>query len=150
MNIRDKSRVELVQQFLEASGHMYRSVLPVKTKFFTELELNRSQFEMMMLIYRQGNPTIKEIANALTITSSAATQLVEGLVQKKLLERVESRSDRRVVNVMLSKDGEMKCKTFKKLVFTQLTKKLADISNQDLVTMKRIADKISAAFIEKA
>jgi DNA-binding MarR family transcriptional regulator len=127
---------------------MYRSILPVKTKFFTDLDLNRSQFEVMMFILRSENPTIKDIAKAFTITSSAATQLVEGLVHKGLVERRESEEDRRIVNVFLSKEGEAKCKTFKKLVFMQMTKKLTTLSDQELLAMKKIADKVTAALGE--
>ena len=148
MNKQNISRVELIQQFLEASGHMYRSILPVKTKFFTDLDLNRSQFEVMMFILRSENPTIKDIAKAFTITSSAATQLVEGLVHKGLVERRESEEDRRIVKVSLSKEGEAKCKSFKKLVFMQMTKKLTTLSDQELLAMKKIADKVTAALGE--
>ena len=145
MNKQTTSRVELTRQFLEASGHMYRSILPVKTKFYTDLNLNRSQFEVMMFILRTGNPTIKDIAKSFSTTSSAATQLIEGLVHKGLVERKESQQDRRIVNVSLNKEGEAKCKTFKKLVFAQMTKKLITLTDQELITMKKIADKVTSA-----
>jgi DNA-binding MarR family transcriptional regulator len=143
------SRTELIQQFLEASGHIYRLMLPVKTQFMTDLALNRSQFEVMMYIMRSNNPTIKDIARSFNITSSAATQLVAGLVHKKLVERKESSLDRRIVNVILSKEGEGKCKMLKKLVFAEMTEKLASLSDHELLVMKNIADKISTAWEEK-
>jgi len=136
-------RDEIIQQFLESTGRMYRSMLPVKNQYLSELGLNRSQFEVMMYLNHSSKVTIKDVSHAFSMTSSAATQIIETLVLLGFVNRIESKEDRRVTNVSLNKKGETKCHAFKKHIFTYMTKKLTDISDQELQDITLIAQKIT-------
>ncbi len=137
-------RNQLVQDFLESTGLMYRCMLPVKNRIINDLGLNRSQLEVMMFILRNENPTIKDISHALNITSSAATQLVEGLSELDYVSRKDSVIDRRLVNVHLTKKGRSKCLTFKKFLFEIMTKKLVHIHDKELQLVSDIARRITS------
>jgi DNA-binding MarR family transcriptional regulator len=62
-----------------------------------------SQWGVLMLIKKSGESTVKDVAEALGITSSAATQLVDGLVSSGYLMRETYAEDRRSVKLTLSK-----------------------------------------------
>lgn len=56
-----------------------------------------------MFIEERGESTVKDVAKALGITSSAATQLVDGLVSSGYVNRKTDEEDRRAVALTLSK-----------------------------------------------
>src|ERR1035437_1598596 len=59
-----------------------------------------------MMVKQQGESTVKEVALALGISSSAATQLVDGLVASGYVVRKTDVKDRRAVVLTLSKKTE--------------------------------------------
>jgi DNA-binding MarR family transcriptional regulator len=65
-----------------------------------------SQWGVLMLIERKGGSTIKAVAKGLSMTSSAATQLVDGLVANGYLTRKEDTGDRRTISLTLSKKSK--------------------------------------------
>ena len=66
--------------------------------------LSMPQFSTLMRLYYRGECGISDISAHLDVTA-AASQLVEGLVQKGLLERVENPRDRRAKQVSITPKG---------------------------------------------
>lgn len=73
-----------------------------------------SQWGVLMLIEQQGKSTVKDVAKALGVTSSAATQLIDGLVTNEYLVRETSIVDRRTVTLTLSKKSKNQVEKMKK------------------------------------
>jgi DNA-binding MarR family transcriptional regulator len=73
-----------------------------------------SQWGVLLLIEQQGESTVKEVAKALGISSSAATQLIDGLVESGYLLRQARAGDRRSVALTLSKKSKAKVTTMRK------------------------------------
>lgn len=134
-------RAKLVEEFIETTGRMYRCMMPMKHRFLDELQLNRPQLETLSFIARLHAPTIKDISQALNTTSSAATQIVEGLVAEKLVTRKESSEDRRIVQVMITKAGQQKLARFKQLMIKQMEKRLTPLTDEELTFATTIAKK---------
>src|SRR3990172_2296967 len=67
--------------------------------------LSMPQFSALMRLYYRGECGISDISAHLDVTAAAASQLVEGLVQKGLLERVENPRDRRAKQVSITPKG---------------------------------------------
>lgn len=74
-------------------------------RWMNDSDLSRSQIGALMRLYNQGQCPVSTIGDELGITTPAASQLVERLVQLDLLERSEDPSDRRVKVVALSQTG---------------------------------------------
>jgi DNA-binding MarR family transcriptional regulator len=68
--------------------------------------LTKSQIGALMRLYYQGECPISGIGDDLGISTAAASQLVDRLVQMGLIERVEDPNDRRIKQVYLSTAGE--------------------------------------------
>lgn len=62
-----------------------------------------SQWRVLMIVMRGDDHTVKDVAKTLDITSSAATQLVDGLVANGYVIKKEDEADRRKVSLTLSK-----------------------------------------------
>ncbi len=78
--------------------------------FFLYSKQNRfsvSQMAALFLIRRKGATNVSDIGEELEITSPAASQLLERLVQQGLVVRSEDPGDRRLKQIVLSKQGEV-------------------------------------------
>ena len=68
-------------------------------------DLSLSQWSGMLFIQRHESCAIRELAEGLKVSHPAAVKLVERLVRKGLIDRCESATDRRVVELTLSACG---------------------------------------------
>ena len=64
------------------------------------------QFFLLMQVHRHEHCGISDLSDHLEITNAATSQLVEKLVQARLLERAEDPHDRRAKQVSLTLVGE--------------------------------------------
>lgn len=72
--------------------------------YIKERGLSMSQIGALFLIHR-GSSSVSDIAEELGITNAAASQMLERMVQQKLILRSEDPNDRRVKQVILTDDG---------------------------------------------
>ena len=68
--------------------------------------LSMPQFSILMQLYYRGTCGLSEISERFEITSAAASQHVDNLVQAGLIERTEDPHDRRAKNIQLSAKGK--------------------------------------------
>jgi DNA-binding MarR family transcriptional regulator len=66
-----------------------------------------TQIAALFLIRRKGTSSVSDIGFELGITSPAASQLLERLVQQGLIVRSEDPNDRRLRQIALSQQGEV-------------------------------------------
>ncbi len=67
--------------------------------------LSMPQFSILMQLYRSGFCGISDISDRFEISSAAASQHVENLVQAGLIGRTEDPHDRRAKQIQLSEKG---------------------------------------------
>lgn len=110
------NRKQKVAELLESFGSLRRVMAfhPVSTKKMPRI--TPSQWGALMLIEQQGESTVRDVARALGITSSAATQLVDGLVASGYVTRKTRAEDRRVVTLALSNTTKKHVDAMKKEV----------------------------------
>ena len=81
-----------------------------------------SQLVALHIIGHHTNYSVKDIAEKMQMTSSAATQIVEKLVQHGYVVRKESPDDRRAVVLSLSKKTAAEVAALKKQGFERMIK----------------------------
>ena len=100
------TRLQLIEHILH-SFHAVRRVTKTKAHYLSHQNpVTHSQWFVMTLIHQLKKASIKDIAEHLEMSSSAATQLVDPLVQANLVKRQENPSDRRLVQLELSTKGK--------------------------------------------
>ncbi len=67
--------------------------------------LTMPQFGAMLRIHHGGACGVSDIGNVLGVTNSAASQMLERLVQLNLITRTEDPTDRRVKQIVLTDKG---------------------------------------------
>ena len=103
-----------------------------------------SQWGVLMFVEERGESTVKNAAKALGITSSATTQLIDGLVASGYVVRETPAKDRRTVIISLSKKTKTQVDKMKKeglRKFLKLFEVLSDKEfNQYILLNKKIVD----------
>jgi DNA-binding MarR family transcriptional regulator len=94
--------VDTLQKWMEVS--MHRS-MPQDICSARERGLSMPQLGALFLIHRKRGSGVTDLGDDLGVTSSAASQLLERLVQQELVRRLEDPSDRRVKQVVLTDKG---------------------------------------------
>jgi MarR family transcriptional regulator, temperature-dependent positive regulator of motility len=70
------------------------------------LDLTMAQLKAVMLLSRTGRARSRELADGLGIAPSAATPLVDRLVEQNLARRVDDETDRRIVWIHPTKKAQ--------------------------------------------
>jgi DNA-binding MarR family transcriptional regulator len=84
---------------------MQRSMSDFK-RFMDESELSSSQVNILMRLHFGGKCDVSDIGTGMGVTKAAASQTVDRLVQRKLLQRMEDPIDRRFKQITLTAQGE--------------------------------------------
>ncbi len=89
----------LMRRFwLRLSGRLTNALL--------QENLNMPQYNALVVIDQTGEITMGNLAKRLRVTMGAATNIVDRLLKAKYVVRERSDTDRRVVNVRLTPEGE--------------------------------------------
>ena len=94
--------VATLQRWMEVS--MHRSIHDF-VRYARESGLSMSQLGALFHIHRRGRSGVTDLGDHLGVTSSAASQLLERLVQQGLILRSEDPSDRRAKQLILTEKG---------------------------------------------
>lgn len=87
-----------VEVFMRRSMHNFIA-------YSKEKGLSMSQIGALLRIFRGGRSSVSDIGDNLGVTSAAASQMLERLVQQGLILRKEDPEDRRVKQVVLTDKG---------------------------------------------
>jgi DNA-binding MarR family transcriptional regulator len=98
----DEPFVNTLQRWIEIS--MHRSVRSF-LGYARDSGLSMSQLGALFHIHRRGSSGVTDLGEDLGVTSSAASQMLERLVQQELILRSEDPSDRRVKQIILTDKG---------------------------------------------
>jgi len=79
---------------------------PVTSGVLTEEGFNLSQYNAASLLQEKGEMTMSAISKGLGVTMGAGTSLMDTLVERGLVDRQRSSTDRRVVTVSLTPKGD--------------------------------------------
>ena len=136
------SRQVLIEEFLESARHIGKIMQAGRGRCFTEFNLHPAQIGLLHFVKHRGSTTMKDIAEAMGTTPSAATQLIEGIVKTGYLVRKRDPHDRRIVHLKLSAKGTDKFEKFRKDHFVIMRKLLSPLSDRELATLIAIQKKM--------
>ncbi len=102
-----------------------------------------SQGMVLRCVSDQGSAQVKEIANSLHVSSSAVSQLVDSLVEKKYLIRTQYKQDRRRANLSLSPKAARMLKKFERQNVDLLTDLFSILSDKELSLYVALNKKIT-------
>ena len=140
-------RESLIAQFLE-------NINAVKHRFSSGINfssgLHFSQMAVLHLVKEHEGIGIKEMAGLLGITSSAVTQLVDGLVGKGYLLRQGSVSDRRALQLSLTDKYKEEVSDLHHRLVEKMGSMFDNLSDEELKQYVWLTKKIVNGFSDTA
>jgi len=135
-------RRKLVEKIIENIFAIKHKIAAEIHFFFDEIQITHSQWLVLHLVKKNGTISIKDLANLLDITSSAATQIVDGLVDKGLLIRKRNPDDRRTLKIELSEKFKNQFDSIKNKSFKTLSLLFDALNDDELLKYCELNDKI--------
>lgn len=143
------TRLQLIEEIL-LSFHVIRNITKAKaTSLGHQNHITHSQWFVLIIIQHFKKLSIKDIAQKLEMSSSAATQLVDGLVQVNLVMRQEDSKDRRLVKLELSPKGRKHLAATKKKRIAEMAEIFDALTDKELEEFVRLHKKIQSKFLYK-
>jgi DNA-binding MarR family transcriptional regulator len=136
------TRQQKIQSIFEGFMAMQKAIGTRKDRFLKLHDLTRPQMHILYALAHGKQLTVKEIAAELGVTSGAATQFIEGLVNLDYVERNNNEIDHRVVDVRFSKEGKKKFENFRKAHMERIGRIFDVITDQELNLLTDIPGKI--------
>lgn len=115
-----ENRKKKIKELLEGFGSLRRNMAFRSSGSAKMPRITSSQWGVLMMIEQRGESTVKDVAKALGITSSAATQLIDGLVKSGYIVKKSSPNDRRTVILNLSGKTKAQVGTMQKQALQKL------------------------------
>ena len=106
INEMDKSLHEFSHRVGRLIPQIHSEILRKNQKQFHFGDITFSQTAVLGILKERGPLMMKDIAKSLSITTSAATGLVDRMVKPKLLKRKAHPEDRRIISIELTKKGK--------------------------------------------
>ncbi|HVA22538.1 MAG TPA: MarR family transcriptional regulator [Candidatus Micrarchaeia archaeon] len=133
----------------EPTRRVYRSLAQTLSVFegmqlelWREQRLTMTQVRVLFRLHRLGHATVGQIADALRITPSTATGLVERLVQHGVVRRQGREGDRRVVEVGLTESGERAVAQLSRIEGGAIRQALAELPAADVDELGRLLERL--------
>lgn len=105
-------------------------------------ELSLQERKAISYLGARGNPTMSEMANHLHVAVSTMTGIVDKLVKKKLVARRRSKTDRRIVELKITPEGERNYQEEREKFKQWSRDMLSRIDETDQETILAIMEKI--------
>ncbi|AII61140.1 MarR family winged helix-turn-helix transcriptional regulator [Dehalococcoides mccartyi] len=148
-NEADTGRDELLQQLLERMfslmRHVQRDVSVIKPS------LSHPQARLVFIInkYDDSGISVKELARLTSVTPGAITQLIDALIDKKLITRETDTADRRSIKLKLTSAARKEIHQFRKDFFSSIAEKFNVLSTDELKELVSLITKVSPEPITK-
>lgn len=105
------------------------------------------QFRTLCYVSTSGGSSLSAVADFVGLSLPAMSRLVDGLVEKRLMERRPSDDDRRHVRLWVTRDGETSLSEAREMAQAELAKALGTLNDQQrallMETMKTLHDVFS-------
>ena len=134
-------RESLIQDIIETMARCQR---PANFSSWAKLGLSHAQTSMLFMLSFHKHLQVKQIAEYLGISKSAASQMVESLAKKEMVSRTIDPKDRRIAYIGLTARGKQEFKKLHKLKFAGFRSRLDSLSDDELSTLSDIARKMAA------
>ena len=107
-------------------------------------ELSHAQFELLIELEERGELPAGELAAAARLTPATVTQMLDHLAGCGQVERVRSRTDRRVVVSRLTPQGRRKVEATRERWQIRWEQALAGVQSEELRAATRVLERLGA------
>ena len=106
------------------------------------VNLTAEQYLVMDTLWNEGTLTQQAIAFIIQKDKNSVTQFIDNLEKKGLVTRSVAKEDRRVNNIVVTKEGMALKDSTKQLAIDTMNKALKDIPEEDIQTFVSVLKKV--------
>jgi DNA-binding MarR family transcriptional regulator len=144
MNDRQQKLEDLIKSF-----QTFRKAVAFKDGSTKMPRITPSQWMALRVISLHGMCTVKDVSQSLNMTSSAATQLVGGLIKSRYVMSRVDKMDRRKVTLTLSAKSTQHIERIKRHVLQQMYGVFKVLNDQEFRQLYRLNKKIADSLVHK-
>ena len=149
----DEVKLEaIVQNFISIIPLFKKKLLHDNCKF-DKGNLNHSHFQILVVLKKEGQQPISEVAKKLFISTPNMTKLLNKLIDEGMIERIPGEKDRRIININLTEKGSTYLKSSFLEIQSSLKDKISSLPdekldklNDSLLTLKEVLNEIGSDF----
>lgn len=132
----------LIQALFDELSALRRVMHGSSESFLTRFNLTRPQLGMLFLLLHKSGLSVSEVAHHTGVTNGAATQTLDVMARRGLVERKTDEHDKRVSRLYLSAEGETLAQTVKSSHMAHLSKLLEGLDENELETLVKAVHNI--------
>ncbi|GGI10379.1 MarR family winged helix-turn-helix transcriptional regulator [Gottfriedia solisilvae] len=134
--------IERIQIGFQTAIHKMQ---PKMTEQMNKHNITATQFFVLMYLRKNESCKISEIAEYMGVKPSAVSFMIDRLEHSNFVYREHDKKDRRVVNIMLSEEGQKKLDLVIKERKEIFESSLLTLSDEELLQFALIAEKLAKA-----
>jgi len=135
-------RKNIIENIIEKIYSLRHKIMSELHLLFKEIGITHTQMMVIRIIQNNENMNLKEIAAILGTTSSATTQIVNGLVKKGYLARKRNPLDRRILKLTLTDKTREQIASIKSKSFSDLYAMFDALSDTELMQYYKLSTRI--------
>lgn len=138
----DNKNIESIVDSLFSVLPLLKKKLLRPDKYDEENDLSPSHLQILFFLDDVGRMPISEVGKGLNIAKPNMTPLIKKLIDKKLINRVREKQDKRYVNIEISFEGKKFIEQHRLFVAENLKGKLCKLSQSDLEKLSKSLDEL--------
>lgn len=142
------SYVKELMEIFQTLPQDLKKFAPDKTNVGNKFGITGVQLMTLHFVKNNDNCKTSDIANFLSVSPPDATRLVEILVKKGFVGRINDEKDRRIIRLRIEEDGKRVVETIKQELALSFSKILEKINEEDAKALLRGVRALSDALKE--
>jgi DNA-binding MarR family transcriptional regulator len=126
-------------------GYVKRIAFPEEW-LAVDIVMSKQELFTMMTVDRLKEATMSQLSENMNFPMSTATGIVDRLVKKGYVQRGKSESDRRIVIISPTQEGNRFAQNMKAMFLTYIKRAYDALNGEERETLFRIVDKITDSF----
>ncbi|WP_171016851.1 MarR family winged helix-turn-helix transcriptional regulator [Pseudalkalibacillus caeni] len=141
MNKLDERRQKLTAELEKSFRIVFRTFKKEIAELFGE-QITNNEFIFLKYICEEGPKKVSELASEFHVTLSHVTAVIDRLVNRELVERHRSKTDRRVVRLHITEQGKHLVEKLEKEKREHLQRKFESLTSEEMETMATLMKKL--------
>jgi DNA-binding MarR family transcriptional regulator len=140
-----RRRDELIEKLMRSAFDLAGAVrYGLEKPLRDENQLTFARLMILRLLAERGPCNVNNVAGFLAVSNADASALINKLVKRKLLQRVESRCDRRIRELSLTHAGNQLLSDYERARKRLLAQTFLNCSVEDLLHASEVLDRVSS------
>lgn len=141
----DPSRAALLREIFDLHGQVHDRALAIAGPMPMPAELTMQQFRVLGFVVKDPGMTGHELGEKLGVSAPTASGLVDRLVEKGLLERVDDTADRRIRRLHITEEGMALTRQLDSLLQRAMIEVIKNMTVEDLEIQRAGANAMLSA-----